>query len=341
MKNDQFLVIKGKAGMGNRILSVLDGILYSQITGRQLIVDWSDYTYSNDNSNIFPLFFDLPSSLSLEEIKSHGMSIHPVIWQNHLNDSLNKLIDMYEKIPSKHRDSLYKYTFDLRRIDYNETILVKCSVDAQISHLRRYFKENLSNYTRLNNESVLKRIFRDNLKLNEKIQQRVKSFKQKHFTQPTIGVHIRYTDRKTILNKYPKIIERIIKSHDSLNNPLIFLATDSKSVEDYFVKKYGITNVIYTQKWHPNTCQYIHQNPECPDRFENGVEALVDMYSLGNCDYLIYDSISTFGLIAKLISDIPEANIIDISRYSLKKQFRGIIKYLQHWSYVIQDKSNK
>ena len=38
----KYLILKGCAGLGNRIFSILNAISYSKKTGRKLIIDWSD-----------------------------------------------------------------------------------------------------------------------------------------------------------------------------------------------------------------------------------------------------------------------------------------------------------
>jgi hypothetical protein len=47
MKQDKFLLVKGISGLGDRIKCVLTAILYARLTGRKLIVDWTDSSYSN------------------------------------------------------------------------------------------------------------------------------------------------------------------------------------------------------------------------------------------------------------------------------------------------------
>ena len=51
MNEDKYLIVKGLAGLGNRMLSALTGILYARLSGRRLIIDWRDPTYSSDGSN--------------------------------------------------------------------------------------------------------------------------------------------------------------------------------------------------------------------------------------------------------------------------------------------------
>jgi hypothetical protein len=47
-----FLLVKGRASLGNRILSALTGILYARLTGRRLLVDWRDEVYSDDGTGL-------------------------------------------------------------------------------------------------------------------------------------------------------------------------------------------------------------------------------------------------------------------------------------------------
>ena len=338
MSKNKFLIVKGKAGMGNRMLSALDGILYSHLTNRKLIVDWSDYTYSNDNSNVFPHFFTIPQNSYFNEIfdDNNIKSICPAIWENNLDKSVNQMIDTYEIGKNRQRDCLSKYTIDIRNLDYTEDILVRCSFTGNIHGFRQnlFYKDEFSNLMNLKDEDILKKLIRENLDLNEDIKKRINLFKEKYFTEHVIGVHVRYTDIKTDLDKYPKIIKSILDKKNQAKKFIIFLATDNKLVESYFWDKYGKNNVILTEKWYPQDYKYLHQNQECPDRLENGIQALVDMYLLAACDYLIYDGNSTFGFVAKLISDIPDSKVIDISRYSIRRKLKRLIIWFQRLSHL-------
>ena len=57
-----YVLVKGKAGLGNRMMSAMNGILYAMLSGRRLVVDWSDFTYSNDHTNVFPKLFTVAAS---------------------------------------------------------------------------------------------------------------------------------------------------------------------------------------------------------------------------------------------------------------------------------------
>ena len=57
--------------------------------------------------------------------------------------------------------------------------------------------------------------------------------------------------------------------------------------------------------------QRIHQSRACPDRLQNGVEALVDLYLHAECDYLVGDSTSAFAKVAGLLSAAPASRRYD------------------------------
>jgi hypothetical protein len=56
----------------------------------------------------------------------------------------------------------------------------------------------------------------------------------------------------------------------------------------------------------------MHRNPESPDRLMHGVEALVDLYLLASCDYLILDESSSFSYVASLITNAPNSNVFNV-----------------------------
>ena len=57
MDDKKYLLVKGTAGLGNRLLFLLSALLYARLTERLLVVDWCDQTYSDDGTNAFPLLF--------------------------------------------------------------------------------------------------------------------------------------------------------------------------------------------------------------------------------------------------------------------------------------------
>jgi hypothetical protein len=163
------------------------------------------------------------------------------------------------------------------------------------------------------------------MKLDDDIHQRISEFKSKNWHQTVIGLHIRHTDLKTNLLKYERPLRRFL---ECASDAYVFLATDNRRISEDYHKRYK--NVFSTPKWFPDETGSIHQNRSCPDKVVNGVEALVDMYLLAACDYLIYPGSSTFSWISRLLSDIPSQNIVDIERFNprvrLKKCLREFLE---------------
>lgn len=328
--NPKYFVVKGIGGMGNRILALLDGILYALLSGRELIVDWGDMYYSSDGSNSFPRFFAKPEAYSTESILT-SRSVHPAVWLNNLD---KEAFFVTTKIHNIHLDNRWvvrnpvfwnKFSTDLKKLDYSEDILVRWSVYSEIHKLRRHFKGEFSSLSHLSNETILRRLVAEELVPSENIQSRVDSYKERYFGESkTIGVHIRYTDRKTSLSKHHAALERILE-----HNPksTIFLATDNKSVEEEFKSIYGDSKVVSTQKWYPQSGS-LHKSSECVDKCENGIEALTDIYLLASCHYLVFDQNSTFGYIAKLLSKIPESNLFDVSKRDFSRNLEMLIRQL-------------
>jgi hypothetical protein len=92
----------------------------------------------------------------------------------------------------------------------------------------------------------------------------------------------------------------------------IFLATDNIEINEMFQDKYQ--RVISTQKWYPTSGRSMHHNLKSPDRFKHGIEALVDMYLLAECDYLILDESSSFSYLASLLTEDSGSKIFNVQR---------------------------
>ena len=97
MKN-RYLVLKGKAGLGNRLLLLGDAISRAKAFDRRLIVDWNDPYYSSSpQKNAFPCFLRLvdlelgPESSWLIPDQD-SLSFYPAPWQGNLDKSQNQVI---------------------------------------------------------------------------------------------------------------------------------------------------------------------------------------------------------------------------------------------------------
>lgn len=321
-KNDKYLLVKAKGGMGNRMLCAITGIIYGQLTGRLTIIDWRDESYSNNGSNVFAKFFSSPS-VHPETVLPQEGTVRPSIWTDKLNRPVGNMIQTYD--PNKH-SSIWihrKYSVDMSKLDYEEDVLVFWYYTQRIRALRRHLRNPKYGFPGLTIAQIIRKMLQEQFILNDDIRQRIADFKAKNWPETVIGLHIRHTDRRTNLAKYENQLYRFLKRYPDAH---IFLATDNGQISQEYRQRFK--NVFSTPKWFPNGMLSMHQNVNCPDKIANGIEALVDMYLLAKCDCLIYSGYSTFSLISRVLSDAQPENIVDIDRFNVKVRLKRLIREL-------------
>jgi len=236
---------------------------------------------------------------------------------------MNEMICEHD--PDKHRSIRIdrKYSIDVRRLDYDEDIIVFWYYTGRIRNLKPHLRNGLDGYGGLEVNGIIRKVLTEQMVLQQDIRQRIDEFKARHWSDKVIGVHIRHTDRTTNLVKYKKYLNQFLKRYPDAH---IFLATDNQQVSREYHKLHE--NVFSTYKWYPEGTTSMHQNMNCPDKIANGIEALVDMYLLAECDCLIYSGYSTFSFISRILSDALPEKIVDIDRFNVKVRLKKVIREL-------------
>lgn len=297
------------------MLCAMTGILYSLLSERRIVVDWSDFAYSDDGSNVFPRLFCVPNSDS--ELPPEALSsVRPSLWLDRLQKSANEVVEELDPAAHTTLRGFRRFSFDLSKLDHEETTLVMWAYVHQISEVKSNCKGRFAWVRRLSDEDVMRWLLKDFLCLQPWILNDIKHrWRQLTRSENVIGVHIRYTDnRRDItrfrgITRFTKIIDELRRRDGDLK---IFLATDNKAVERSIIDRYG--NVITSEKWFPQEGKVMHQSEDCPDRFQNALEALADMYMLAMCKYLVFASGSSFSYISSLLSETPQQNLFDVDR---------------------------
>lgn len=320
--NNKFLVVKAKGGMGNSMLCAVTGILYGQLTGRMTVIDWRGEGYTDDGSNTFSKFFTC-SEVYPETILPSGSTIRPKIWEGQLHRGMSEMLHEYDMGKDSSISIHRKYSIDVSRLDYDEDIIVFWYYTGRIKALKGHLRNRQNSLAGLDTNGIIRKVLTEQMILHKDIRQRIDDFKANHWSDKVIGVHIRYTDRLTDLAKYRKYLNRFLKRYPEAH---IFLATDNQLVNKEYQSRFK--NVFSTQKWFPEGMTSMHQNTDCPDKVANGIDALVDMYLLAECDCLIYSGYSTFSLISRTLSDAKSENIVDIDRFNVKVQVKKLIREL-------------
>jgi hypothetical protein len=319
---NKYLLVKAKGGMGNRMLCAITGILYGQLSSRLTVIDWRDMAYSNDSSNTFGKFFS-SQYVYPETVLPNDGTVQPSIWNNQLHRSMSSMISEYD--PNKHRSIFIhrKYSVDVRKLEYDEDILVFWYYTGRIHALRGHLQNPKYGFAELKTAQIIRKVLREQMPLNDDIQQRISDFKAKNWHDVVIGLHIRYTDMRTNLAHYERALRRFLQREP---NAHIFLATDNKQINQEYHQRYK--NIFSTSKWYPDDLSPMHRSSSCSDKVLNGIEALVDMYLLADCNYLIYPSGSTFSQVARLLSKMPSENVVDIERFNPRVRLKRWIRKL-------------
>ncbi|MGK7946317.1 MAG: nodulation protein NodZ [Microcystaceae cyanobacterium] len=306
------IICKGTSGLGNRILAACTTLLYSRISNRKFLIDWRDDSYSNGQGNSFPTFFDCFSPLYVKEMPPsilNGNSIYPKLWNGNLEQTFGGL---RAQLNMKGYQDM---SFDVSQRDYDSDVLVFCAYTHKIRAMNSLFTGEFEYLSELETNDILRSILRQ-IKLKGHIYEAIQRYKETHFGFPTIGVHVRNTDMKIS----PEILINKVKTVlSNTQGEKIFLATDAKDTIDLFRDAFG-DRVITTEKWFAPNGERLHQNwDQCPDREQNGIEALTDMYLLAECDRLVFSSQSTFGVVASLLSKAEKKHLYDVRNNAQNK----------------------
>jgi hypothetical protein len=176
-------------------------------------------------------------------------------------------------------------------------------------------------------DSFLSSLIDDNLFLRDEIKTEIEFFIKNNFKErKMIGVHIRCTDNQLeYFSKWNKniVVNKILDKLDEIYTKNkeygIFLSTDNKIINDSIVKKYR--NVVSLDKFYSEKeFQPIHLNEDCLEKEVMARHAVMDMYLLSYCDYLIYSSKSHFANISALLSKSERTNIVDVDPHPLRNK---------------------
>ena len=307
---ERYLLVKGIAGLGNRLNCTATAILYARLTGRTLVVYWTDPYYSADGSNAFDRYFRCTGSSTADHVPATD-SINPSVWRGHLDQTAAEMLRRYAPgVRADLQPEIWRrFSVDLRVLDHPEHVVVLWSFYDLVDELRRHFSGPFAGLRGRSTADILRRILREDLEPCPEITERVDRFRVEQFTGKVVGVHVRDTDKRSRLPAIRARLDRLLAAEPRL---LVFLATDNPAVEASFKVRYP--SVVATEKWMPTDGRPLHKHPDNPDPQAHGVAALVDMYLLAQCDYLIGDEKSAFEQIASLLSNAPRANVFNLQR---------------------------
>jgi hypothetical protein len=286
----RYLLVKGRSGLGNRMLGAASALLYAQITGRRAVIDWRDGFYADRGTEAFERLFDSPETGSLGDLPDTP-SVHPVAWEGRLDWRLDDL-DKELALGSKAR-SWRATCVDPTRADISHDVVVMWAWKSLIEWMRPIMEPETARTPAVElHRQLLRRHFRP----RAEIEERVAAFRAAHLGARSVGVHVRYSDRRSRVDSIERRLERVLLAEPGLG---VFIATDNREMRDRFERDWS---AVSTPHWYPEPGSVIHYNKLRPDRLETAAEALVDLRLLAGCDHLVGDGISSFIKVAALQS---------------------------------------
>ncbi len=317
----QVLIIKAKGGFGNRILSAATGIVLAELTGRTAVIDWRDGEYLPRGVNAYPLLFDDPVGIDPAEFDGRR-DVTPAIWAGRLDEHPTDVIERF--YPKDHSNPFVyrKLSIDLARPEVDQELAVFWSYLPKMARIRRrvardarFRGRRIDDVTR----SVLSLHFRPNERVLTEVR---KLFADR--SRPVIGVHIRYTDRKVSLDR---IVTEVSGLRASMPDATIFLATDNEQVQTRFCDQFS--NVFVIDKVLGDDVNSLHEHVVLDDPQREAENALIDMWALSSCDWLVHSRHSTFSVAAALIGGIPPSRQREIDRRNARVVAK---RWVQTWA---------
>lgn len=294
--------MKGCAGLGNRLVTVMSAIRYANQNQRVLVVDWSDGQFDKKGTDAFEKCFTLKnvSHISPGEVKDwESMSHSSELFKNNRNEGL---YDLYVE---------YQSPFFLK---FPERLF---SVTG-LSKLRRCWKPVAAGQPALpfggdlkdgQPEDVLYYIdflpaiaydaLPDYLELKPAIEKKINDLSARMGLKEAVGLHIRSTDKKPT-RPVEEVIDHLKKHHPG--QP-VYLSTDSTQIEELFAASFA--KLLLLPKTKPELKgEGLHQwalyNKQEELKYVIYEESVLEMFLLSKCKTLYYQGNSTFSNISKV-----------------------------------------
>lgn len=320
----KYFVVKGCAGLGNRLVTLCQAISYAQKTNRTLLVDWRDGMLGGRNENIFWDYFTLKDcdfTEALIEDVAEKKSVYPLLWEANLATSIYDRYSEAKLFTKTQRRWLLLSSLGKWKLT-QAYISLHCHETDKIQGFGSLKKQvemgellpMLSEYPlHLDQECVigsdyfppfLEEIFRKHVFLKPGILKKLTDVASElEVGEQTLGIHVRQTDWnwKTDLS----ILLQHLQSASTKQFKNIFLATDSLGALNQI--KEVVPNVMATKKFLPEPktgglhhWSYDKNNPALArSMFE---ESLADQFLLSRCGSFWMQAGSSFSMIAKAMA---------------------------------------
>lgn len=323
MKEDfNFLILKGCAGLGNRLFTVIEALNYCVRNNRKLYIDWSDGQFGKLNKNVFNDFFTIKHNLFVDELTIRtylSKDCYPRIWNHNLNKNIYDLYDVGS--PNCFLKKMPFFLFSKKNKKSKNQLWIKKRVNNKYGFKDIFNSDNMAFGGDLMNdlkpEIVIYADFRPGLKSEVLISKlKLKSVYEKELnswaynyrlSESHIGVHIRNSDKRP-----EKSINSLLKFLcENYANQKIFLSTDNSDIELFFKDNFKDNLLTYPKDLPEEVADRgIHMwgidNNDDNYKAKMLKESIYDMWLLSKCKTLFYQGNSSFSLFSKLLHPFKE-----------------------------------
>lgn len=335
---DRAVIIKGIAGMGNRLRVIAAAMDYARITDRKLYVDWTDGMFAPEGENAFVQYFrieDFPHVDSFGQLDCD--TFYPPAYKELEMD--NCIYNYFKKDQIKNRyvrkgmHYAFKGLHSLgRKNDGIDKRACKWSQSYQAFVLKPELREKFGGEQRFAFGAHLSRsidadaviycdnipfydpeMMRQHIALAPDMQKAVDDFvRDSGIGKGTVGVHVRASGKKCY-GDMQKFLNRLVPFCESRGADRVFLCTDNAGIEKLFREKLG-ERVITQPKYLPEISGRQTGIHDFAQSSRDGelikrltTEAVVDMFSLARTEYLFTQFGSTFSEISRVYHANPSA----------------------------------
>ena len=319
---DKFLIVKGCAGLGNRLFTILESLKYAVKNNRKLYIDWSDGQFGKQNHNIFNDFFSLKHKLFIDDLANYPHSkndCYPKLWNNNLDKNI---YDLYEVgIPNFLLNIIPNFFLSTKNKRNKSQLWIKKNIKS------KYGLKDLND----SNNMVFGGNLLDNLKYRTVIFADFKTKTHKYDLVPLLrlkniyineinkwsedykisdeylGIHIRSSDKKPT-ESVSSLLKYLKKN---LPNKKIFLSTDNSNIEILFRETFK-GNLLTYKKDIPSEVsgRGIHMwgldNNDDNYKVKMLKESIYDMWLLSKCKTLFFQGNSSFSQFSKILHSAPQ-----------------------------------
>jgi hypothetical protein len=324
------LIVKGIAGLGNRIATLCSAIEYARRNGRILFVDWSDPTVSDRRKNLFPEYFRMegvgcvadPAKIAKGSVYPSPYAPDPLAAHNDLywnfryrsaslfdrvsrglpNGRLRMLQGYWHLLPAKEGGAA-TFTAFLRGIADRRNFPMGHHLPDDLGEEVVVYADYIPPFS----DATL----RAHVRLQPEMEERVDRLARDLALDGCVGVHVRMSDKKPGSADPASDVARAMKRSGLSGRP-VFLATDNPDVERRFRATFGDVRAVPKAGAHPSG-EPPHVWAE--RRGDRGLsrtlleEGIVDMWLLSRCAGLLYQGNSAFTLPSRALHAEPAKQI--------------------------------